>query len=131
MRRVGFESVDATLDQLLGGSALRRRLDAVHRAATAVVDPQLLQLCRARMALLIGSDEEHPRSASGESVEQAAVDLAEQMVIDVANVSDDQVTAVVRHLGPDAAATLVYALVAEEQRLRMQTLWARLGLVPT
>jgi hypothetical protein len=125
MRR---DATDDLLDALVGGqTGVHGALQELRDAAVATVDADLLDLCRSRIALLIGLDTAWaaPRLTDRERV---CVDLAEQFVLDVAGITDGQVAAVVEQLGDDGAVEFVYALLAVEQRLRMQAMWSRLGL---
>ena len=115
---VGRDAIDDPLHGALG---------ELRDAAVDRVDAELLDLCRSRVALLIGFESDWSARPLGER-ERACVDLTEQFVLDVAGITDAQVAAVVEQLGPDGAMDFVYALLAVEQRLRMQAMWTRLGL---
>jgi hypothetical protein len=110
------------IDELLHGA-----LGELREAALDAVDTGLLHLCRSRAALMIGLDSDWSARPLTEC-ERACVDLTEQFVLDVTGVTDAQVAAVVDHLGADGAMEFVYALLAVEQRLRMQAMWTRLGV---
>lgn len=135
---------------LLDGAASRDDLLALHPALAAdhhqlldqvwqsSVDPRTLELCRLRMATLLGNTRawEEPRSpaavAAGldESLVEAlgawptdpgfdaatkvCLGLAEQFVIDVHGITDAQVVEVRDHVGPDGVVTLTTALAAWE-----------------
>jgi hypothetical protein len=123
------DRTDALLDRLVDRPGLRAALDDVHTNARRVfddVDPSLLDLCRARIALLIGLDA--PAVPATTARQRACIDVVEQMVLDVAGITDAQITTLARHLGTDGAAGFVHAALAIEQRLRMQAMWQRLGL---
>lgn len=118
---VGYVGSDA-IDGLLHGA-----LGELRNAAVDTVDAELLDLCRSRVAVLIGFESDWSARPLSER-ERACVDLAEQFVLDVAGITDAQVASVVDQLGPDGAMDFVYALLTVEQRLRMQAMWTRLGL---
>jgi alkylhydroperoxidase family enzyme len=136
-------------------SALRRHphiadcLDDLHRAAWDVVDPMLLELCRLRIAQLLGCEPEQeartpealaagldeatvadlrawPTSSRFGSRERACLAFCEQFVIDVAGLSDDLARAVSDELGPAAFVDFVNALLIVEQRQRLRLAWERL-----
>jgi alkylhydroperoxidase family enzyme len=144
-------------------SGLRRhpdiaeRLDDLHHAAWAVVDPVPLELCRLRIAQLLGCEpEQHARTPEALAAgldeatiadlrgwptssrfgprERACLAFCEQFVIDVANLTDDLARAVSDELGPAAFADFVNALLIVEQRQRLRLAWERLlissGSVP-
>jgi alkylhydroperoxidase family enzyme len=124
-------------------------LDDVHRAAWAVVDPVLLELCRLRIAQLLGCEREQeartpealaggldeatiadlrawPTSSRFGPRERACLAFCEQFVIDVANLSDDLARALSDEVGPAAFVDFVNALLVVEQRQRLRLAWERL-----
>jgi alkylhydroperoxidase family enzyme len=126
-----------------------RHLDEVHQTVWRVVDPVLLELCRLRMATVLGCQpEQSARTAEAVAagLEEATIDdlaawpsserfgpreraclaFCEHFVIDVASLSDDLALAVADHLGPEAFVNFAYALLALEQRQRMRLAWSRL-----
>lgn len=126
-------------------------LEEVHAAAWRAVDPVLLELCRLRIAALLGCDAEvaartaaardaglqevtvaelaqWPTSGRFGSRERACLALCEHFVIDVASVPDELAYDVAAHLGADGLADLVAALLVVEQRQRLRMAWAALGL---
>lgn len=131
---MAHDPTDDLLDQLLPGvpslrDALRELRDAAIDSVDSV-DPELLDLCRSRMAVLIGISPPtlEPARRDRPQRERVCIDFTEQFVIDVAGITDGQVAALVSQLGLDGATEFVYSLLAVEQRLRMQALWTRLGL---
>jgi len=106
-------------------------------AAWDETDPVLLELCRLRMATLLGyaADQARrteraraagldevkvaelpswPTSARFEARERACLALAEQFVIDANGVTDEQVADVTAHLGPQGCYAFVQALSVVE-----------------
>jgi alkylhydroperoxidase family enzyme len=132
--------------------AVRDSLAAVDAIAWASVDPVLLELCRVRIAMLLGCEAEAearrpeaaaagvhgalqelaswPTSSWFGPRERACLAFAEQFVIDVASMPDDMADDVASHLGPQGLADLTAALLVVEQRQRLRLAWQRLGLVP-
>jgi hypothetical protein len=111
--------------RLHGHPAVLDGLTAAHEAAVKAVDPDILELCRQRVAILLGNQEEagpEPQTAA----QRACVDFAEQFVIDVASLSDAQAEAVATELGGDGLSTFVNALLVIEQRQRLRLAWSRL-----
>lgn len=125
------------------------QLSDADEAAWQAVDPVLLELCRLRIAMLLGSegelaartpaaldaglDEETvaqlaswPRSARFGPRERACLGFTEQFVIDVASLDDGLANAVGEELGPEGLANFVSALLVIEQRQRLRLGWARL-----
>ncbi|MCW2615320.1 MAG: hypothetical protein JWN08_2314 [Frankiales bacterium] len=128
------------------------QLAAAYDAAWQVVDPLLLELCRLRVAVLLGCEAEGaarspqaaragldeatvaelaqwPTSPRYGPRERACLALAEQLVLDVAGTTDEQTADVAAHLGPSGLADLVAALLVVEQRQRLRLAWETL-LVP-
>ena len=118
-------------------------------AAWRTVDPVLLELCRLRVATLLGCDAaldgrtEAARAAGLDEAtvaalpawptsplfgpaERACLAFTEQFVVDVAGMDDAVAAAVVEELGPDGFRTFVTALLVVEQRQRLHLAWSRL-----
>jgi alkylhydroperoxidase family enzyme len=112
-------------------------LSDVVAAAWNETDPVLLELCRLRMATLLGFPAERarrtlraraagldeakvadlaawPTSARFTARERACLTLAEQFVIDANGVTADHVADVVDHLGPEGCYAFVQALSVVE-----------------
>ena len=124
---------------------VRGQLEAADAAAWAAVDRDLLDLCRIRIAMLLGHPDEivaepppdgpdprlvaelasWPTSPLFDDVQRACLAFAEQFVIDVAGIDDACAFAVVDHLGADFPA-FVNALLVIEQRQRLTLIWQRL-----
>jgi hypothetical protein len=110
---------------LQGHPAVLEALTSAHDAAWKAVDPDILELCRRRIAALLGNEVEdgpEPESAA----QRACLEFAEQFVIDVASLSDAQAEAVGKELGGDGLSSFVNALLVIEQRQRLQLAWSRL-----
>jgi alkylhydroperoxidase family enzyme len=124
-------------------------LDDLHEAVWSVVDPVLLELCRLRIARLLGCQAEEerrtpaamaagldeatiaelaawPTSARFGSRERACLAVCEQLVIDVAGMSDELALAAAEQLGPQTFRDFVPALLVLEQRQRLRLAWERL-----
>ena len=124
-------------------------LDALYEAAWSVVDPVLLELCRLRIATLLGCEYERelrtdaaiaagldeetiralpawPTSERFGDRERACLAFCEQFVIDVAGMDDDIAFAVAEALGPQAFRDFVGALLVVEQRERLRLAFERL-----
>ena len=128
-------------------SELRR----VNQAAWEAVDPVLLELCRLRVAMLLGCAAEladrtadtgvpestiaelgnWPLSAMFDSRSRACLAFCEQFVIDVANLSNAQASDVREHLGNEGFANFVSALLVIEQRQRLRLAWQQVFGTPT
>jgi hypothetical protein len=117
-------------------------LDVVHQRAWATVEPRLLELCRLRVAGLLGAETEAdatlvsldlfealpqwPTSTRFDATDRACLAFTEQWVIDVASIPDECAAAVVEHLGPEGALNFTHALLVVEQRLRLRSMWRTL-----
>jgi len=128
---------------------VRGALDEAWAAAWASVDPVLLELCRLRIATLLGCEDGlatrtpaaveagldeamvaalagWPRDERFGARERACLAFTEQFVIDVAGLDDATAAAVRDELGDDGLADFVNALLVVEQRQRLRLTWARL-----
>ncbi len=121
-------------------------LTAAHAEAWRAVDPVVLELCRLRVAMLLGCGAElgvrtalagvdedtiaelaqWPTSSRYGPRERACLAFCEQFVIDVAGLDDEVALAVRSHLGEEGLANLATALLVIEQRQRLRLAWARL-----
>jgi alkylhydroperoxidase family enzyme len=122
---------------------------ALDEAAWSAVDPVVLELCRLRIATLLGCEfEQQRRTETAVSAgldeakiaelaawptserfgprDRACLAFCEQFVIDVAGMSDELAVAVVDQLGPHASRNFVAALLVVEQRQRLRLAWERL-----
>lgn len=109
----------------------------------------LLELCRLRIAMLLGCTDElvvrtpaavnagldesvvdvladWPRSPRFGPIERACLAFTEQFVIDVAGMDDATTNAVRDELGDEGLANFVSALLVVEQRQRLRLTWQRL-----
>lgn len=124
------------LTGVLEGTDALMQLEAAHVAAWAATDRRLLELCRDRMAMLLGHEpttdtfdaarvEELSSwpSAGLPAAEVAALALTEQYMIDVSSVTNEQVGALREHLGDAGVANFVNALLVVEQRMRLELIW--------
>jgi len=130
---------------------IARRLADLRAAAWRVVDPALLELCRLRIAQLLGDEREQamrtpdalasgldeatiadlrrwPTSDHFGARERACLAFCEQFVIDVAGLTDEVAGAVSGQLGPAAFVDFVNAVLIVEQRQRLRLAWERLLL---
>ncbi len=123
-------------------------LGAAHDAAWTVVDPVLLELCRLRVAMLLGCAAESvartpaalaggldeatigelsswPTSSRFGPRERACLAFCEQFVIDVASLDDHVAAAVSDELGVQGLVDFTNALLVIEQRQRLRLVWER------
>lgn len=121
-------------------------LRAADDAAWAATSPRLLELCRVRIAILLGCAVEAEARTPGSGVaddvlaairswptdsrfdrlDRACLGFTEHYVIDVASIDDDTVAAVREHLGDEGLVNFVNALLVVEQRIRLRLVWDRL-----
>jgi alkylhydroperoxidase family enzyme len=141
--------IDAVLgDGLPGHDDVRRQMNDAHAAAWAATSPRLLELCRVRIAMLLGCDAEvraRTPEASGtvddgllsalaawpgdprfDPLDRACLAMTEHYVMDVATLDDVTVEAVRSHLGDEGLSNFVSALLIVEQRIRLRLMWDRL-----
>jgi alkylhydroperoxidase family enzyme len=103
------------------------------------VDPVLLELCRLRMAQLLGDTEGLAQRSPGvdlgeraevlaawpthpafSAAERAALDVTEQFVLDVHGMSDERFAALVEHTSPTDAVGLCAALAVFDGLTRLR-----------
>ena len=126
----------------------RERLATVENEAWAVLDPAVLQLCRARIATLLGAGAEvaerrpgaeaarglvaelpsWPTSPRFTPAQRACLAFAEQFTLDVTGLTDAHAAAVLEHLTPAELYGLVQALLVFDETLRLQLALAALGM---
>ncbi len=148
-------TTEDVITRVLGGDRAGRRsgladvseqLRAANEAAWAATSPRLLELCRVRIAILLGCAAEvdartpgsgvgddllaairsWPTDARFDALDRACLAFTEHYVIDVASIDDDTVAAVREHLGDEGVANFVNALLVVEQRIRLRLVWDRL-----
>ena len=145
----GTERDDVTTAVLARYPDVLHAFDRLQVAASRAVDPALLELCRLRIAALLGAEREHgrrteaatvaglddatiaelpawPTSARFDRRARACLAFCEQFVIDVAGMSDELAFSVADELGPEGFRTFVTALLVVEQRQRLGLAWERL-----
>jgi alkylhydroperoxidase family enzyme len=119
---------------------VRQQLELAHDEACATVAADLLEPCRARIAMLLGCRDElegldadalaalagWPTSDRFDERQRACLALTEQFVIDVASTDDELVAAVRDHLGDVGLLDFVSALLVVEQRQRLRLTWERI-----
>jgi hypothetical protein len=117
---------DALLAAVLGPKPeVLTGLADVHLAARAAVAADVLDVCEARIAALLGMDAIEP-SGQHTAAQQACLAFTDQFVIDVSAMTDELVAAVADELGADGLVNFVNALLVVEQRLRAQLMFGRL-----
>jgi alkylhydroperoxidase family enzyme len=139
------------IERVLGSDSrgladVAEELRAANDAAWVATAPRLLELCRVRIAVLLGcaaeADARTPGSGVADDVlaairawptdprfgplDQACLGFAEHYVIDVASIDDGTVAAVREHLGDEGLVNFVNALLVVEQRIRLRLVWDRL-----
>lgn len=138
------EVVDRVLgDGTAGFGDVRDEMIAAHDAAWAATPPRVLELCRVRIAMMLGCDAEiaartpdsgvedavltalaaWPNDARFDATDRACLALTEHFVMDVASLGDGTVAAVREQLGEDGTQTFVTALLIVEQRIRLRLAW--------
>jgi hypothetical protein len=116
-------------------------LEDAHEAAWARFDRTTLELCRLRIATLLGNVGEAetdldpaivaaandwPPSSLLTGAQHACLAFTDEFVIDVASLSDSTAAAVVAEISEQGFADFVNALLVVEQRQRMRLAWSRL-----
>lgn len=136
------------IERVLGGGATGHRdvgeqLTAAHDAAWHATSPRLLELCRVRIATMLGCAAEAAARTAGSGaddgmldaipawptdprfteVDRACLAFTEHYVMDVASVDDATVAAVIVLLGDEGMKNFVHALLVVEQRIRLRLIW--------
>ena len=146
MARTGGDSPAATPLAPDLAERLARIAPEVHEVITnmhgevwAALDPELLELCRLRIATLQSDDEEFARPSPGAPVaaeksvaigswstsplfsdrERACLAFTEQFVGDVAGTTQEDVDGLLSHLSPQEVQAFVTALLALDQHQRL------------
>jgi hypothetical protein len=106
-------------------------LEAAYAEGVAACPPRLLDLCGARVRMLLGgtpTPADDPKIAAlahyatsplFSDVERCALEFTEQYVMDVAGTPDDLVADLQRQLGPAGTYGFVMGLYAVDQRERL------------
>ncbi len=142
-------STSDVIERVLGDHPdVRQHLAEAWSAAWDAVDPVLLELCRLRVAMLLGCRPElevrtpaavaagldegavavladWPRAERFGPTERACLAFTEQFVIDVAGMDDRTVGSVRQQLGDQGLADFTSALLVIEQRQRLRQTWTR------
>ncbi len=133
-------------DVLRGHPDVVEQLDAADDAAWATAPADVLELCRLRIAQLLGCAAELAARTPGAGVDEATVAelslwptssrfgareraclaFCEQFVIDVATLDDPLTAAVTEQLGAQGFVDFVSALLVIEQRQRLRLGWTTL-----
>ena len=138
-------STSQFFDEVLGERAgVKKELANVHDLAWDVVDKEMLSLCKLRIAMILGCDEEvasakqylDPSKADAitqwstsnifTDEEKSCLRFSEEFIIDVSSIPDASATAVREHLGEERFVTFVNALLVVEQRIRLLLVWSKL-----
>ncbi len=137
--------IDEFFRDVLGErTAVADNLADIHGLAWEVVDPALLDLCRLRVAMLLGCRSEleilnsdlssekiaslaqWPSSSLFNECEKSCLRFVEEFVVDVSSIPDSSAFAVRDHLGEEGFVNFVNALLVVEQRIRLQIVWGKL-----
>ena len=138
-------STSQFFDEVLGERAgVKKELANIHDLAWDVVDKALLSLCKLRIAMILGCDEEvesakqylDPSKANAVTQwstsniftdrEKSCLRFTEEFIIDVSSIPDASADAVREHLGEEGFVTFVNALLVVEQRIRLLLVWSKL-----
>ena len=138
-------STSQFFDEVLGErAAVKKELANIHDLAWDVVDKELLSLCKLRVAMILGCDEE--ASSAKQYLDPSKVDaitqwsssnifsdreksclrFSEEFIIDVSSIPDTSASAVNKQLGEEGFVTFVNALLVVEQRIRLLLVWSKL-----
>ena len=138
-------STDAFFREVLADrTPVADQLEKIHGLAWEVADPVLLDLCRLRIAMLLGcyselevlnSDLDSDKiaslsqwAASGlfSEREKSCLRFTEEFIVDVSQIPDSSAFAVRDHLGEEGFVNFVNALLVIEQRIRLQLVWRKI-----
>ena len=120
---------DAILERHLAAHPdVLEQLDLARDAAWQTVDQRLLGLCEQRIREILGTADETIladwySSTDLSPTEKACIAFTEEYMIDVASLTDDTAARVREHLGDQATADFVSALLVVEQRQRITLTW--------
>ena len=125
-------------------AGVKKELANIHDLAWDVVDKELLTVCKLRVAMILGCDEEvesarqylDPSKADAIAQwassniftdgEKSCLRFTEEFIIDVSSIPDASAVAVKDHLGEEGFVTFVNALLVVEQRIRLLLVWNKL-----
>ncbi len=110
---------------------VQHALRAARTAVAAQPHAALLLVAEQRICQLLGAPEpDQPPSdqVASSNLGLAVVALVEQWVIDVANITDDMVAAVLAPAHRRSLITDRTGVLVVEQRVRLDLAWSRLGL---
>ena len=138
-------STSQFFDEVLGERAgVKKELANIHDLAWDVVDKALLSLCKLRIAMILGCDEEVESArqyldlSKADAItqwassniftdgEKSCLRFTEEFIIDVSSIPDASAVAVREHLGEEGFVTFVNALLVVEQRIRLLLVWSKL-----
>ena len=138
-------STSQFFDEVLGEHAgVKKELANIHDLAWDVVDKELLSLCKLRVAMILGCDEEvasakqYLKLSKADAItqwstsniftdgEKSCLRFTEEFIIDVSSIPDASAVAVREHLGEEGFVTFVNALLVVEQRIRLLLVWNKL-----
>lgn len=123
---------------LAGAADVHTHLVDAHQAIPDALDPDLANMIRLRVAMLLGCEAElddpelvallprWPDSPAFDTRAKACLAFAEQFVIDVASLPDEMLEAVRAELGDDGLSSFAHTLLVIEQRQRLALAWQRL-----
>lgn len=120
---------DAILERHLAAHPdVLEQLNLARDAAWSTVDHRLLGLCEQRLREILGTADETIladwySSTDLSPTEKACIAFTEEYMIDVASLTDDTAARVREHLGDQATADFVSALLVVEQRQRIALTW--------
>ena len=123
-------------------SDTHRQLAAAHHAAQQLIDPEISEYCRWRIAQLLDSKADQngpperlddvrnwPVCPRIDNVAKACLAFTEQFVIDVAAMPDDLVAPLRDAFGEAGLLDFANALLVTEQRIRLRLAWQQLEVV--
>jgi alkylhydroperoxidase family enzyme len=142
-------STKEVLSRVLVGDAfadVHESLATAHAAAWSATPARSLELCRLRVAMLLGCAAElgartpaagvddalvsalpaWPHDDRFDATDRACLAFAEQWVLDVASLDDATAAAVREQLGDEGLQSFAHALLVVEQRIRLRLVWDRL-----
>ena len=148
-------STEDVLERVLGSGVpghgdVHAAMAAASDAAWEVTSPRLLELCRVRIAMLLGAEAEVAARMSVSGVEEGADDdllaalaswptdprftaadraclaFTEHWVMDVASLDYDTAADVRACIGDEGLQNFAGALLVVEQRIRLRLVWDRL-----